>query len=213
MLLARNTPLYVQLCLGSYFGAPSSKDQLVILQSYKLERTDKSIQCKNSSGFSGDVSEQLTDLKRFNAISRLFRCGADLDHYGQLINQIKPLNSLDSLKFRAVLSYAIMFDFDDSLILTNPEAVTENRIQAEKLIKTYFEGDSLNKLKVLFVKMAAFCACNIAWDGIQVIDENETVCKADPSFKFSVFNLTMTYTDEEELWLGNQFKHINEAFR
>jgi hypothetical protein len=46
-----------------------------------------------------------------------------------------------------------------------------------------------------------------------VIDENETVCKADPSFKFSAFNLTMTYTDEEELWLGNQFKHINEAFR
>ena len=210
ILLARNAPLYIQLCLGTYLSSPSYKHQYCLLEIYNqlCSDQDSSVPEKNYEG-------NYVDLKRFNAITRLFRSNADLDHYGQLIDQVKNLNPLTCSRFRAVLAYAILFDCDESLKLSSFDDVNESAAQAELLLQSCTAVyTSLNELKALFARMAVFCAYNIEWDNKQIYEDNGTVCTADPSFKlFSGFDLVMTYTQEEELWLDKQFQHMEEAFR
>ena len=214
LLLARNGPLYIQLCLGTYLSSPSYKHQYCLLDIYNQIYSDN-LTGLDSPGLETKYEGNYIDLKRFNAITRLFRTNADLEHFGQLIDQVKTLNPLTCSRFRAVLAYAILFDCDESLKLTSFVEVKEAGAHVELILQSCSDSyTSLNELKALFAQMAVFCAYNIAWDNSQICEENGTVCTADPSFKlFSGFDLVMTYTQEEELWLDKQFKHMEEAFR
>ena len=149
----------------------------------------------------------LIDIQRFNRITRLFKSGADLDHYCQLICQMKSLNPFTCQKFRAVLAYTLLFDFDDSLNLTNVEAVRENAEQAQRLLEACCEDGNtrFDEIKDVLGKMAVFCAYNIAWDEPGGVENGDVSRQDDLTF---ARNLVMAYTDEEERWLNKQFKQV-----
>lgn len=221
-MLARNTPLYIQQGLGAYFGARSVKDQLKLLKSYKhltsniqdnagdpcefaAEKEDLE-QCSRTGGF--------VDLKRYNALTRMFKPGTDINHYMELTNQMTQFSHPSCFEASAVTAYALLFDFDDATKLVDPETVRECQEQAEMLVRSNTSADFAN-LKKTLKQMAVFCACNISWEGHEG-DNNLDVFSPDAedyNYTFPGFNLVMSYTEEEELWLNQQFKHIDEAFR
>ena len=63
----------------------------------------------------------------------------------------------------------------------------------------------LHDLAKVLSQMAVFCTYNIDW--------NEITEPGQKRLDFSGSNIVMTYTVEEEAWLGQQLKLVDEAFR
>ena len=58
------------------------------------------------------------------------------------------------------------------------------------------------------VRMAVFCSVYIDWDDV------DSVARRDVgTSKLSTTTIVMPYTAEEERWIGDQFKFVDEAFR
>jgi hypothetical protein len=64
------------------------------------------------------------------------------------------------------------------------------------------EDFDLHDLTKVLSQMAVFCTNNIDWEE-----------KAQKRLDFSGSNVVLTYTVEEEAWLGQQLKLVDEAFR
>jgi len=222
ILLARNTPMHIQFGTGFFFGAASVKDQLDQLKRYRQLTTD----CKEFST-PPDVNEiieelkvetndqNFMDMKRYNSMTKIFRPGSDVDHYIGLTGQIKRLFPTADVDLRAIMSYAMLFDFDGETNFTDPVAVQQIRQEADSFVRSRGVLDNFEKLKSVLREMAAFCAYNISWDDyhseagsgvVSVVDD-------DQNCQFPWFKLVMSYTDEEERWLKLQSSHVDEAFR
>ena len=138
-----------------------------------------------------------------------FRLGTNLDEYGLLINQLKVFSELNNMDQRAMLAYMILFSSDESLLFNGNEDLVEIKISNESIFDTFIQTtDSsfeLADLSKILSKMALFCTYNTNWeklasDGRKDID-------------IAMSNLVMPYTLEEEAWLINQFRLVDNAFR
>ncbi len=139
-------------------------------------------------------------LQKFNDITNLFCPTADLDNYARLINRLKGLPVLTSMEQKGVITFIILFDSDED---TNKHY--------SDLYQSYIKSceDCLDPsdLSKILVEMAAFCSQNISWDN----HDEGTGQEVNKVSNFSLFGTI--YTKEDELWIDQQFKQINEAFR
>ena len=92
LLLARNTPLYLQLIIAYHLG--------------------------KSFGFDHETRERRfsANVWGFFATSKLFQRGSDLQYYSQLVSELHSTLRLVSSRARAVLAYIILFHFNQVLI-------------------------------------------------------------------------------------------------
>lgn len=199
------------MCLGMYLGASNYQQQFHLMKIYDKLVSQQTFDDEFVDKIRHNRIGNLIDLQRFNRITRLFKPGADLDHYSQLICQMKSLNHFTCQKFRAVLVYALIFDFDDYLNLTNANEVRESAEQAQRLLEECCEEGvtRLDEIKAVLAKMAVFCAYNIAWDEPSSVEDGEVIRQDDLTF---ARNLVMDYTNEEESWLEKQFKQVGLLF-
>lgn len=220
ILLARNTPMHIQFGTGFFFGASSVKNQLDLLKSYRQLTVGREFSPKPDLN---DIIKELNvetnsknfmDVKRYNSITKLFIPGSDVDHYIQLTDQIKRLFPNPGIELRAIMSFAMLFDFDNETRFSDPDAVRQVRNEADSLVRSRGVMDNFEELKSVLRKMAAFCAYNISWDDYHSEANGAvSVAEDDQSCQFPWFKLVMSYTDEEERWLKLQSSHVDEAFR
>jgi hypothetical protein len=139
-------------------------------------------------------------LQKFNEITNLFCPTADLDNYARLINKLKGLPVCTSTEQKAVLTFVVLFDSDGD---------TKNGYDDlyQSYIKTCEDCLDFSDLSKTLVEMTAFCSENISWDTPDVITGQDVN-------KVQGYSMSgKLYTKEEELWIAEQFKQINEAFR
>jgi len=144
-------------------------------------------------------------MYQFNAITRLFRPDSDLDYYVKLIEIFRNIK-VTSLESRAIISYLILFDFDDKLILSNRDALIKMASKKQELFEKCFGKNSNITMKDLMnalVKMSVFGAYNIMWDDIVLPAKSPSLAG---------IKMVMAYTDEEEAWLNKQLQHYNDAY-
>ncbi len=202
-MLARNSALYIQLYMGCFFGAPSGAKQKELIQKYQIiTRNQKSLELSSEQRRTTDT---LINLYQFNSITRLFRPDSNLEVYLKLIEIFRNIK-VTSLESRAIISYLILFDYDDRLTLSNREALNRMAGKKQELYEKCFGKNchiTLKDLMSALVKMAVFGAYNIMWDDIVL-----------PAKKPSLagIKMVMAYTDEEEAWLNKQLQHYNDAY-
>lgn len=144
-------------------------------------------------------------MYQFNAITRLFRPDSDLDYYVKLIEIFRNIK-VTSLESRAIISYLILFDFDDKLILSNRDALIKMASKKQELFEKCLGKNSNITMKDLMnalVKMSVFGAYNIMWDDIVLPAKSPSLAG---------IKMVMAYTDEEEAWLNKQLQHYNDAY-
>jgi len=201
LLLARNSSLYIQLYMGCFFGAPSGAQQKDLIKKYQIiTRKQKLLE------YTMDNQAKFIDMHQLNSITRLFREDADLDVYVKLIDVFKGLKCITSLESRAIISYLILFDYDDSLSLTGRDMLKKIDVKKQELFDRVLVkscGISMQELMTTLVKMSVFGAYNIRWDDV-VLPTKKT--------GLTGFNVVMAYTDEEEAWLKKQTEQFDELF-
>ena len=202
-MLARNSALYIQLYMGCFFGAPSGAKQKELIQKYQIiTRNQKSLELSSEQRRSSDT---MINMYQFNSITRLFRPDSDLESYVKLIEIFRNIK-VTSLESRAIISYLILFDFDDKLTLVNREALIKMSAKKQELFEKCVGKNShitLKNLMSALVKMAVFGAYNIMWDDIVLPAKNPSLAG---------LKVVMAYTDEEEAWLNKQLQHYNDAY-
>jgi hypothetical protein len=188
ILLARNGPLFVQLFMGCYLLAQGGQ-------------TSHKSKVESSFGKKVWMSNFLQNLhlEKLDTTTGLFLPGTDLDQYAKLINRLKGLSAL-AMEHKAVLAFALLFDHNADVRLTSRSALADLSSCSVALydshVKTCDDCLDLPGLSKTLIEMADFCARNVAWGskGSATIMEN-------------------TYTAEEEQWLRQQFRRIEDAFR
>ena len=199
LLLARNTALYIQLYMGCFFGAPCGAQQKELIQKYHIiTRKMKLLEYTR-------VPETCINMFQFNSVTRLFREDADLDTYANLIEVFTKIK-MTNLEARAIVSYLILFDYDDSLNLSCKDLLKKFAAKKQELFERAFGKTGLigqKELMTTLVKMAVFGAYNIHWDDI--------VLPTEPNCLTSC-NLVIPYSDEEEAWLKKQMQHFDDLF-
>ena len=187
--------------MGCFFGAPSGAQQKDLIKKYQIiTRKQKLLE------YTMDNQAKFIDMHQLNSITRLFREDADLDVYVKLIDVFKGLKCITSLESRAIISYLILFDYDDSLPLKGRDMLRKIDVKKQELFDKVL-GNScnvgLNELMKTLVKMSVFGAYNIRWDDV-VLPAKKT--------GLTGFNVVMAYTDEEEAWLKKQLELFKENF-
>jgi len=143
--LYKSTPLYVQLFLGQNFLLESS----TILKHKKCEQ-----QSKNQIWKANFAQKRFLD--RFSSATGLFLPGSDLDIYGRLVQKLKALPEISSLKKNAILAYILLF-----YPLTNDSSLED---LYNNSIKTCDNCLSLTTLISTLTSMDDFCTENIFWN-------------------------------------------------
>ena len=196
-LLERNTALYVQLNLGLYLAQDSdtAKNHLDEVST----TTPQSERC----------STNLQKFKNLETHLQVFRPTSNLDDYGLLFNQLKALSNPKNNYQRALLAYVILFNSDDSLLLTDNQGLEDtsmiNEIIFDSFIETTSSSFELEDLTKVLIRMALFCAYNINWERLISAIRRDT--------NIIISNFVISFTIEEEAWLTNQFKLFDMAFR
>jgi hypothetical protein len=196
-LLERNTPLYIQLNFGIYL----SYDDVT----RKIESHSDDASTANSNCW----SKNFVNFKHLESRVQMFRPTVNLDDLGVMVNQLKVLSQPIDRDQRALLAYLILFNNDDSLLLTDNQGLEDtsmmNEIIFDSFIQTTNSNFELEDLTKILIKMALFCTYQLNWDGMF------SSVRKDSSIVMS--NIVMTFTLEEEAWLNNQFKLFDMAFR
>ena len=193
VLLARNTPLFVQLFIGSH----------LLTQSSHSTKT----KAEGSFGKKAWLSNffQNMHLEKFNSMTKLFHPGTDLDHYARLINKLHGLPTLSLSEQTSVFAFIILFDHSNDVQLAGRAFIQDISILNEtlfgRIVKTCDECVDLPTLSKNLIEMANFCAKSIDWER-----NDQTPCYDDLSRHSS-------YTLEEENWMRAQFKKMDAAFR
>ena len=198
-LLARNTPLFVQLFLGCYLLADGNSC------SAKVENSFGKKKVWMSNFF------QKQHLEKFNSATELFFLGSDLDEYARLINRLKGVTSLTLLEEKSILTNLILFDHDEAARLTDEALVGEilrsNRsLFEESFVRASDDGVDITTLSATLIEMADFCAKNVHWDR----RDDFRIRASDKTDKIPAYQ---PYTLEEEKWLRSQFRMMDEANR
>jgi hypothetical protein len=99
------------------------------------------------------------NIYSFNSICNLFKPDTDLQHYSYLINEVKTLQ-LDGIEQQAILAYIVLFDYDSTMSLKDPAALTDinvlNEYLFESCVKRKDRTFTLQNLTSTLVKMALF---------------------------------------------------------
>ena len=109
--------------------------------------------------------------------------------------------------YRAIVSYLILFDYDDSLKLSCRDSLRKLGAKQQDLYSKFFGKDCKIGIKDVMnnlVKMSVFGAHNIQWDDVVLPVKTASLAS---------FNVVMAYTDEEEAWLRKQLMLYDEIFR
>lgn len=198
-LLARNTPLYIQLYMAFYFSTPKGSHLLGHIR--EVSQNPGHI----TSNFDRD---SLIYNQWFNAINMIFKSGANIHYYAQLFESLKALR-LSCAKVRAVLSYIILFDFDvrmniaDAFVLEDISIL--NEIMFLSCVKKNSDNFSVDNLISTLSQMAIFGASNISWkkEGIVSIQSSTIIS--------NIFLANSSFTPDEIGWLANQCRAMNKA--
>lgn len=194
LLLARNSPLYIQLYMGCYFGAATGVRQKDLIKQYQIITKHKET-----------TNSNYINLFQFNAMIKLFREDADLDGYIRQVDVFKT-QEFTTIETRSLLSYMILFDHDESLKLSSKERIAKISTENDEIFQRYVSDKSTMKFKELMktlVKMAVFGSYNIQWIDIIQPPEIQSLSK---------MFVVMAYTSEEENWVKKQFSIFDEAF-
>jgi len=146
-LLARNTPLFVQLYIGQFLlrgprHVPFGEDvQQMKLTTYYID-------------------DQTRFLERFNTVTNLFVDGANLKEYAHLIWTLRGLPELDCLKQRAIVAYTILFYYDQRVPRKN---CLKLNTTFDCLVRMCNNCLPLSNLTSNLTEMANFCDRNICW--------------------------------------------------
>ena len=186
--MERNTPLYIQLRLGSYLS----------------EKSDSS-----NPDNTNNVQNNFLNFKRLNSRLKLFRPDANLDEYQLLLDQLQTVTFINRPDQRSLLAYVVLFSCDDLIYIGDNENLEDSSMMNEIMFDTFvttnnYEFDMHDLSKVL-IKMAIFCTFNMDWDGLANNIRRESAV--------SMSNIVMTFTMEEEAWLNRQLDRVSEAFR
>ena len=204
-LLARNTSLFIQLLLACYFGAFNGAEQLGFVLNYRQQQHIKEEVEDQTVGRERRHEIIHSNIHSLNSICNLFKPDTDLLHYSRLINEVKTLQ-LDGIEQQAILAYIVLFDYDSTMNLKDPAALTDinvlNEYLYESCVKRTDKTFSLQNLTSTLVKMALFSSYNIVWSETDLTEE-----------KISKQALEMRYTEEEESWLQSQVHLVLDAYR
>jgi len=189
-LIDRNTPLFIQLFIASYFGAENGVKQLELIQNF----------CQSSSANHSDREAFFMSLQNFNTISQLFKFDSDLAYFCNLIEKIRSVN-LVGIEQQAMLAYMVLFDsLNDLNCSQNWIAIAKrNETIYHYCIEKNNPDVTMEEISSWLVKMAVFSSYNISW--------------CEKEYLPSEAILTMVYTEEEERWLQKQVNLIETAFK
>ncbi len=146
-LLARNTPLFIQLYMGQFLlveqrHSPTLKDR---------EAIKNCILNLNQKKF----------LERFNTVTNLFVDKANFDTYGQLISKLQYLPELTGFQQKAIVAYTILFSIDDKM---DKRRIMKMNSIFDCYIRTCENCLPLSSLISNLMDMANFCEKNIEWE-------------------------------------------------
>lgn len=147
-LLARNTPLFIQLYMGQF---------LLVEQRHSPIMADG--QAKKNNCIVN--LNQRRFLERFNAVTDLFVAEANLDNYGYFISKLRDLPELTGFQQKAIVAYTILFNSDDKMAKRRSHKL--NSI-FNSYIRTCENCLSLSSLISNLNDMAQFCEKNIEWE-------------------------------------------------
>jgi hypothetical protein len=189
-LIERNTPLYIQLLMASYFGAKNGTEQLCFIQNFY----------QISNQIHPTVEVFFMSIENFNTISQLFKFDSDLVYFCDLIAKVSSV-CLVGIEQQALMAYIVLFDSFKELNSSQAlRAIAErNELIFDCCVEKINPEITLEEVSSWLVKMAVFSSYNIIWS------ENES---APPEAI-----LTMVYTEEEERWLQKQVELLDKAFR
>jgi hypothetical protein len=193
LVLDRNTPLYIQLCLGTYL----SQDHV------KLEDV-------TNYQSPPDFPSNFVNFKHLNSRINLFRPDTNLDEYGSLVNQLRVITQINRIDQKALLAYATLFDCDESVTLSDNEGLEDTNMMSEIMFdaqittsSTHFDKKDLIQI---ISRMALFCTYHINWEDSYPMARLESAAN-------NVSSISMPFTMEEEGWINNQIKQVGDAFR
>ncbi len=187
-LIDRNTPLFIQLLIASYFGAENGTEQLELILDF----------CHSSVEINPFGDPFFMSLQNFNTISKLFKFDSDLVYFLNLISKVRSVR-LIGIEQQALMAYMVLFDTSSDLDC-DLEAITKRNEQIYyHCVEKINPEITMQEVSFWLIKMAVFSSYNIVW--------NE---KELPSPELT---LTMVYTQEEERWLQNQLELLETAFR
>ena len=189
-LIDRNTPLYIQLLIASYFGAENGAEQLGFIQNF----------CQSSSANHSTIGVFFMSLQNFNTISQLFKFDSDLVYLCDLIAKVRSVN-LVRIEQQALMAYLVLFDSLKDLKSCQDLKGIAKRIELiyDNCIEKINPEINMEEISSWLVKMAVFSSYNIIWS------EKESPMPEAV--------LTIVYTEEEELWLNKQVHLLDKAFR
>jgi hypothetical protein len=187
-LLSRGTPNYIQIMMAFY--TTTSAGQLRLRKLLKLEP--------------GETAVTMIEL---NEMTGLIKSTADIAFFCDLISKLDFLK-LEDIGCRAILAYIILFDGE--IVKRSDEDLNDmvimNKILYDHCRKAGQDQYDMDEFLSIAVTMSVFVASNIDWSDI-VFPPNLLQSNVRS------FNLIMGYTREEEAWLHNKFKQLEEAYR
>jgi hypothetical protein len=187
-LIDRNTPLYIQLLIASYFGAENGAEQLGFILDF----------CPNATDVDSTREAFFMSLQNFNTISKLFKFDADLMYFCDLIAKVRSVG-LVGIEQQALMAYLVLFDSSTDLHCNLEATTTITELIFHHCIEKIHPEVTMQEISTWLVKMAVFTSYNTIW--------NE---KELPSPELTI---TMVYTEEEECWLQRQLSLLETAFR
>ena len=190
-LLARNTPLFLQLHLAYHIGKVFGFEH----------QNNNNYKCKRFSA----------KLQWFNSISQLFKPSADLQYYSQLLSELHSSLRLNSSKARAVLAYVIMFNFSSAMCLSDVFILEDIAILNDILFDNCLKSRDVSKLHLndmisTLGKMVKFCNANIVWNSLELTAYRGPVIPL-------LVPVHMRCTKEERLWLTDKFALVQVTVR
>ena len=199
-LLHRNSPLFVQLLAGAYFGARSGLEQLRFLLGLGLElptsgstippSTVPKVSFEMVNQSSGSISER-----------------SHLENYQRLVERFGDLEVF-GIERQAMIAFLVLFRRDANCVAGDADALKSVTDASEEIFCVHFKdasstpGWSLEKLHNLLSQMSIFWSQQINLESFR--DSNPDHLTLD--------HVVVRYTGEEESWLQNQLSTIKDAF-
>lgn len=192
LLLATNTPLYIQYRLGRYFTATTGQSQLEWLLGNYLR-----------PNLLPEQPLHHVPIEEFNCYVGLFPGG--IKRYKTLVEKLDLLTYEITLEEDALISYLFLFHCNESMTLSDPHKLSLHK-NACLLMSSLVPALNLQELTGVLTDMSVFFAYNFQW---QSQESFGNVGKKGDAFK----NLVIPFTNEEELWLNKQCVEFVDTVR
>jgi hypothetical protein len=152
-LIDRNTPLYIQLLLVSYFGAENGAEQLAFINNF----------CQSPRTHS-TRGVFFMSLQNFNTISQLFKFDSGLVYFCNLIAKARSVN-LVGIEQQALMAYMVLFDsLKEFESCENVKAIVKrNELIFQNCIRKINPDTTMGEISSWLVKMAVFFSYNVIW--------------------------------------------------